>query len=151
MPFDAQDPRLGAVAMIDAVLDYLGPDGERWYQGGWHRRDQRCLLGTMAHLRAVRHVKGDATRKYLLAAFRERRLRSTSVIAVNDCAETTFDDVRGMLLTARAIALADIEGRPRPAAERPKRSPVMRQTHFEAVERIKRQIAELLETGTIEA
>ncbi|MFZ3236035.1 MAG: hypothetical protein WA184_11790 [Stellaceae bacterium] len=101
-----------AVQMLDLLGEFFA-DGSRWIRGEFHDDDgNRCLVGAMRHIRAVRSLYGDPTRYYLQKAMAEE---AEGLVAFNDgCRD--FTELRGLMLTARGLAVADIAAQPALAA-----------------------------------
>ena len=115
MPFDGNDPT-SAVRLIDAVLDVLGPEGERWIKKRLsNARGHHCILGALAYSRRkLRTPRGDLATDYIRQAIRELPgdpLWLTSVTCFNDYPDRRFTDVRDVLRRARVLA-AGSEGDP---------------------------------------
>jgi hypothetical protein len=104
-----------AVRLLDALLQSFGENGEHWIRG---RLDDgngsRCLIGAIDHLYREQPVlRGSRTDVgyYIAAVNYPRQLRPYSragLMAVNDLSKS-FDQLRAVLVKARALAQRDIE------------------------------------------
>ena len=104
-----------AVQMIDLLCQFFD-DGRRWIRDEFHDHDgNRCLVGAMRHIRAVRHFYGDPTRYYLQQAMAEDE-HQEGLVAFNDSCRD-FAELRALMLKARRLAVADIEKQPAFAAQ----------------------------------
>lgn len=104
-----------AVQMIDLLCQFFD-DGRRWIRDEFHDHDgNRCLVGAMRHIRAVRHFYGDPTRYYLQKAMAADE-HEEGLVAFNDgCRD--FAELRALMLKARRLAVADIAAQPELAAQ----------------------------------
>jgi hypothetical protein len=95
-----------AVHMLDLLGEFFA-GGSRWIRGEFHDDEgNRCLVGAMRHIRAVRNFYGDPTRYYLQKAMAEE---AEGLVAFNDgCRD--FEELSGLMLQARRLAVADIAG-----------------------------------------
>ena len=111
MPFDGSHFRFGLIDLFDEMLDFFGPDGERWTQGGHIAEDgSRCLVGALAGCRAkLKMGKGDGASQHLRWAIRNHtRWEGHSIISFNDAGRTRFEDIRAVLILAkRSVGLRD--------------------------------------------
>ena len=119
MPFDGsgRDAKLATVAMIDALLEFFG-DGEPWTKGTMDDgQGHFCLVGAMQNIRAARGIQCDSTAFYLRRAMEREHVVHCRLIGFNDDCKG-YRQLQALLLSAREIASADIEGRPRPMQPR---------------------------------
>jgi hypothetical protein len=119
-----------AIAILDAMLEYF-EGGRRWTRGMLRDQHQhRCLIGALRHVRRQQHIRGAGTEHYLRAAFwtfdplredladpliasiivRWRALEpdDRDLMNYNDDADS-YDDVRALIIEARALAQAELE------------------------------------------
>jgi hypothetical protein len=69
-----RDPQK-AIQMLDLLAEFFD-DGLRWIQCYFvDHHGNRCLIGAMAHLRAVTKISGDGTASYLRLALPPGRYR----------------------------------------------------------------------------
>jgi hypothetical protein len=109
MPLDGIDHGAAdTVRIIDAVIEALGPKGERWRKGGMSDASGRhCLRGALFYARRKIDVRGDRATDCILEAIRKiPNLPGcwASMEAFNDRKNTKFRDVRDVLLRARELA-----------------------------------------------
>jgi hypothetical protein len=112
MPFDGTDFR-PAVAVIDKVIDLLGPNGERWIKSSTSSPDGRCIIGALRRSRLELKVKGDKAATYIRHAIAvleppAHPWREPSTIPFfNDIPHRKFGDVAMVLAYARAMAAGE--------------------------------------------
>ncbi|MBV8894406.1 MAG: hypothetical protein JO266_20930 [Acidobacteria bacterium] len=99
-----------AIQMLDAMLEFFGENGQRWTYGEWRNiLGQRCMAGALRHLRSVMHIKGDTAGEYLREAIRLRHHVPYAEIPWFNDACRSYDDIRDMILGARALAEAEFD------------------------------------------
>jgi hypothetical protein len=116
MPFDGTgfiSPPLQVVGMIDALLDYFGPCGERWLKGAEKDGDRRCVMNALRHFRRTMPRANRTTRYFRIAMAREGWPPMEN-IEFNDHPAHGWHHMQALLLSAREIAMADATGQPRP-------------------------------------
>jgi hypothetical protein len=99
--------------MIDALLAYFGPNGERWVKRVWADGDRRCLVGALRDLRRSMPRANRTTSYFRLAMMREG-FPPMENIEFNDHPAHDWYHMQRLLLSAREIAMADVTGQPRP-------------------------------------
>ena len=112
-----------AVQMLDMLLEFFGEDGRRWVAGEWRNdRGNRCLVGAMSHLRRVMNLKGDTAGDYLREVLpfcpKASPFAYGRILGFNDNC-SSYDEIRAVILKARALAQAEFEGQ-RKSAVRPR-------------------------------
>lgn len=106
---------LKSVRMLDLLIEFFD-DGAKWTRGDFRNAEgSRCLVGAMQHLRAVHGLSGDPTRYYLLAAM-PFHWRYAGLMGYNDHCRS-FSELLITVCRARQLALRDVRGLPKPAAE----------------------------------
>jgi len=128
MPFDAmpaitESEAATALRLIDAVIEALGPNGERWRKGDLTSPDgKHCIMGALHYCRRkLRTPRGDRTTFFLRRAINHDLPffhYAVSVMQFNDLKCDGFADVRKILLLARELAVCAAEGRPEPPCKR---------------------------------
>jgi len=107
MPFDGSRFDHGPLRLFDEMLEFFGPDGERWAQHAQIDDDgRRCLVGALAGCRAkLKMPKRDNAARYLRAAIRGHQGGNRiSIMRFNDHEQRTFKDIRDVLLAAGEMA-----------------------------------------------
>jgi hypothetical protein len=115
-----------AVQVLDSMLEFFD-DGRRWHQGAmFDATGNCCLIGALRHIRATLRIRGDGTVHYLRAAVApihddpllnwligERWKRPErgggDLMHYNDCCDD-YDEIRELILQARAVAVAEWPG-----------------------------------------
>jgi hypothetical protein len=110
MPFDAliEEPCLEAL-IIDQMLDFFGPYGERWAQHENCDADgNRCLIGALLDAKHKLWVNRDRTIRLIFEAIygsTKGGIKTVCLIeAWNDETGRTFDEIAGVLVHARNLA-----------------------------------------------
>jgi hypothetical protein len=112
MPFDATDKRFATIALIDAMLEFFGPEGQRWTRyANDSGHGQHCLLGAMRRVRRRQGIKSDQLHHTLKRIERRVIGENWGLQRLNDT-RRSYDDIRTILLAAREYAMAKMEGRP---------------------------------------
>ena len=107
MPFDGTNIQAGVVRLFDDMLEFFGPDGERWVQGmQLDEHGNRCLVGALKGGRARLGMSYcDDAAYYLRTAIRKYCSgKPSSIMDFNDAYNTQFDDIRAVILIARDMA-----------------------------------------------
>jgi hypothetical protein len=111
-----------AVQVLDSMMEFFD-GGSRWHRGELVSEDgtKRCVIGALRHIRATLRVRGDNTAYYLRRTvtpdccllFQMHPADDTDLMGYND-------KVRELILEARAIAQAELDGtaEPEPDAAR---------------------------------
>lgn len=110
MPFDTADPLWATVTLIDAMLEFYGSNGERWTRYRRNRDGKHCLTGAMQVVRRQHGIRGDQIRLALRTVERRATGRIFGLEYFNDV-QTGYEAIRTILLAAREITMAKIEGR----------------------------------------
>ncbi len=108
MPFDGSDiPETARV--IDALLEFFGPEGERWIQEHpWNKKGNRCLWGALRFTKCSLTARRQAERQIAVAIDRlfpptdANATNSEIIIRYNDQIAQRYQDIRYVLLMARA-------------------------------------------------
>jgi hypothetical protein len=103
-----------AVQVLDLVLEFFG-NGHRWRR--YRLRDSegnRCLAGALGHVRRAHRISGDGARYYLMKAIYPDLGIPVPVEMFNDDCET-YDQVKQVIIEARALAAADLVQEHQPA------------------------------------
>jgi hypothetical protein len=112
-----------AIVLLDAMLEFFN-DGKRWTRGEYHNQGgHRCLIGALRHVRQQQRITEAGTEYYLRAAMIEAgrpvdQHTDLSPLAAawvtlgdlmnyNDLADS-YDEVRTLIVSARAIAQAEL-------------------------------------------
>ncbi len=107
-----------AVQMLDLLSEFFD-GGRRWIRSEFHDDDgNRCLIGALAHLRAVTKMRGDGSCHYLREA--QPQWRYKRIIDFNDDAKS-YEAIRALIVSAPALAEAerDSGAEPRTGARAP--------------------------------
>jgi hypothetical protein len=111
-----QTSALNAMRMLDLLQQFFGPNGEHWLQYGFRdRRERRCLVAAIAHLRRKHRIRGDGTSWFIceVIRFRHPALSATSLCEAqlrdrlmffNDHRCKSFAELRAVLTEARVRA-----------------------------------------------
>jgi hypothetical protein len=105
-----------AVQLIDLLLDFFGPEGERWHQRTYRKGKRRCLVDAIYHLRRKHHIHGEGTVRIIYENVRPKSFPPAPALAIvaddrfngvlmsyNDrCAN--FAELRAMLIRVRTAA-----------------------------------------------
>jgi hypothetical protein len=113
MPFDGRQP-CAEVRVIDKALELLGPNGEGWIQHQvTDHLGNRCLLGAILVARNLLAIRTDSTIHLVaktIAGDHFARIRmdqhSGLIESFNDGPWRTFDEIAGVLVCARNIAVS---------------------------------------------
>jgi len=107
MPFDGANFEHGVAQLFEAMLEFLGPNGERWTCGTLLDKDgNRCLIGAMRHCRAKLRMNGGDKAAYCLRKAIRHHLNgeASDIMGFNDILADSFEDVRAVLVRARDSA-----------------------------------------------
>jgi hypothetical protein len=109
MPFDGTNYQPGIIRLFDDMLDFFGPDGERWIQGAQTQGDGgRCLLGALKGCRArLGMPRRDNAVSYLRRAIWNYTRYHSSLIAFNDVSCRQFGEIKFVIIMAREMAEHD--------------------------------------------
>ena len=115
MPLDGTNFYPSVVDLFDAMLEFFGPDGDRWTTGEQvDRHGNRCLVGALRGCRA----KLAMTSRQDMAAFYLRRAITKyisepgcSIIDFNNSSYTKFNDIHAVIMMARRIADLSVDPR----------------------------------------
>jgi hypothetical protein len=123
MPFDSlptisESQARTAARLIEAVIETLGPNGERWIRAQLSDRGgNHCVMGALSYSRRkLRTPRGDRAVYFLRRAANyhlPEGIGDWPVSGFNDIA-INFAAVGAMLMLARELALCAAEGRPEP-------------------------------------
>lgn len=93
-------------------LERLGPNGEHWCKGYFHREDKYCMLGSIGFHTATASTIGDLrdAQRFLLKAIREKLGEGWTVPVFNDHLAKNFMQVKEVFCTAIKEALTHEEG-----------------------------------------
>jgi hypothetical protein len=104
--------------MLDLLLEHFG-DGVRWTRGRYYDgRGRHCLIGAIhyLHLRLKHRIPSEPALHFLREAMPRRTF---GLVYFNDYRCRGFDELRAVILKARALALGEAEwGRTAAAVER---------------------------------
>jgi hypothetical protein len=121
-----------AMQVLDAMLEFFD-GGRRWTRGMLRDRyhQHRCLIGALRHVRRQQRISGAGTEHYLRHAMLARTgdlnpltdlwvqtvaehllMNDADLMHYND-ASADYDEVRALILEARTIAQAELEGKRR--------------------------------------
>ena len=114
MPFDGTtDQRtVHTIKIIDLMLEILGPNGERWLQGGFHDVDgNHCILGALRYVRrrlGTSAEEDDAThciqQAIRVGGKSDRLSKWCDIQWFNDDSHREFQEIRAALHAARELA-----------------------------------------------
>ncbi len=117
-----------AVQVLDLMLEFFD-GGRRWMRGMLRdaSRQHRCLIGALRYVRRQQRIRGAGTEFYLHAALlsmieavedplidfmaRAYALRAPDdrdLMDYNDCGCPSYDEVRALIVEARALAQAEL-------------------------------------------
>jgi hypothetical protein len=113
-----------AIAVLDAMLEFFD-GGRRWWRGSMYdvSGERRCLIAALHHIRAEFAFRGDGILHLLHAALPDEWKKQTPIgcsipkslqphhrlMYFNDTAATSYDDVRMLIVRARALAQAELD------------------------------------------
>ena len=115
-----------AIVVLDAMLEFFN-SGERWTRGAFlNGAGQRCLIGALRYVRWQQHIRGAGVENYLRGALIERIAEDidgwphpastlwrcdggdTVLMCYNDTSAAGYDEVRALIVEARALAEAEL-------------------------------------------
>jgi hypothetical protein len=96
-----------AAHCLDLVLEYFGPNGERWYQGNMGDGPKRCIVAAVYHVQYQHRFRNKLTFALIDAGIPGR-----SIGDFNDDPATSFAQVRAVIIKAKARALTEARKRP---------------------------------------
>jgi hypothetical protein len=115
-----------AIVVLDAMLEFFD-GGRRWIRGQLRDKDGRCLVGALGYVRRQQRIRGAGTEHYLRRAMIDRTgdldpLTDLWVLTIgmpddgnlmryNDLS-AGYHEVRDLIIEARALAQAELEGWP---------------------------------------
>jgi hypothetical protein len=94
--------------MLDLLLEHFG-DGVRWTRGRYYDgRGRHCLIGAIhyLHLRLKHRIPSEPALHFLREAMPRRTF---GLVYFNDYRCRGFDELRAVILKARALALGEAE------------------------------------------
>jgi hypothetical protein len=110
MPIDGKlDELPPAARVIEQALRTFGGDGERWIKGRERSKAGHCIIGAIKYVSRVKCNRGSGAAGFVVQAIR-RTLNVNSAPAFvistfNDSPQTTFEDVREVMLLAKCDAM----------------------------------------------
>jgi hypothetical protein len=98
-----------AVGVIDKALELLGPNGERWIKGKLRTKDGFCIIGAMKRARSLTKLRSGNAEDFLTMVIKREQHKSTApsflISSFNDKPETTFENIREIMLVAKCEAM----------------------------------------------
>jgi hypothetical protein len=106
LPFDATPQPPEAVQVIDDLMAFFGPDGDRWIRGHqWDKSGNRCLWGALRSsklsLKARRQAEGFIVQELRTIDGVPSSDNREIIMTYNDCCAEDYEALAAMLRLVR--------------------------------------------------
>jgi hypothetical protein len=137
-----------AIVVLDAMLQFFD-GGKRWTQGELRDyRRRRCLIGALEHIERQQRLRGSGAESYLRSAILSTgdsldplirfAIALLNILPAPDDRDLTnyndeaasYDEVRALIIEARAIAQAELDPPSLAARATPRQAPPMLHQHL---------------------